>query len=220
MFKVDVDVLVVFALDVVFGSSLWASIYPSQMATPSDLWMGYLEEASATGGVPASCPSVHLWISTMRYTILARLQQDGFATPSRSSLLSTLEAGLEPLETVPWSSSADWVGKICSFANFLNLLWLPIINHIEALGRDEDPQWTERLGRNQSAILSEMLGIVPSADESLGTEPWVEFLQSTLARLLKVHVPTRLMETEGLRGAPQGLRGAPGSLRGPSFLRS
>ena len=126
------------------------------MATPSDLWMGYLEE-SASG---LAAPSMHLWFTTMRSTILPRLQQDGFAAPSQRSLLSTLEVGLEPLETAPWSSSGDWVGKICSFANFLNLLWDPLIKHIEALSRDEDPQWTKSLGLNQAAILSEMRGVV------------------------------------------------------------
>ena len=131
------------------------------MATPSDLWMGYLEE-SASG---LAAPSMHLWFTTVSRTILPRLQQDGFAAPWQRSLLSTLEAGLEPLETAPWSSSGDWAGKMCSFAHFLNLLWLPLLEHIEALSRDEDPQWTESLGRNQAAILSEMHGIVSSADE-------------------------------------------------------
>ena len=82
---------------------------------------------------------------------------------------------------------------MCSFDYFLNLLWDPILKHIEALSRDEDPQWTQSLGLNQASILSEMHGIVPGADVALDMDHWVEFIQRTLGKLLKVHVPTRLV---------------------------
>ena len=154
------------------------------------MWMGFLEDASAHLEPPST--SLHLWLRTLARTILPKLVQDGFATPSRRSLVSSLESGLEPLETATSKSNRNW-GQVCSFAHFLKLLWDPVIDHIEALSRDEDPQWTESLGRNQAAILSEMRGIVSCADESVGMDPWVEFVQSTLARLLRVHVPTRLI---------------------------
>ena len=150
------------------------------MTTPSALWLEYLEAAGPEG---APEQQNTLWYKTVERTLWPRLQKEGFAAPHTRSLMSTLEAGLEPLPEAP-SSTGMRSGRVCSFDYFLNLLWDPILKHIEALSRDEDPQWTQSLGLNQASILSEMHGIVPGADVALDMDHWVEFIQRTLGRLL------------------------------------
>ena len=83
--------------------------------------------------------------------------------------------------------------RVRSFQHLVNLLWQPIIEHIEALSRDAAPHWKESLGLNQAAILSEMHGVVSSADETLDMDQWIEFIQKNLMRLLSVQGPTRLI---------------------------
>ena len=83
--------------------------------------------------------------------------------------------------------------QVCSFEHLLNLLWHPVIEYLEALSENAAPKWTKSLGLNQAAILSEMHGLVAQAEETLEMDLWIEFIQKTLQRLLKVHVPTRLI---------------------------
>ena len=113
-----------------------ASEQAIQMTPPSDMWLELLE-AAGDEGVPEQQHT--LWYYTVERTLLARSQKAGFAAPPRRSLMSTLEAGLEPLPTAPTSTGMR-NGKVCSFAYFLNLLWNPILQHIEALSRDEGAQ--------------------------------------------------------------------------------
>ena len=122
--------------------------------------------------------------------ILPALLEEGFAVPSRRDLERALTSGLEPLQK-------EMVGRnqcrLCSFHHLLNLLWQPIIDYIEALSQDAAPDWTQSLGLNQAAIVSEMQGLFPGAEESMDMDQWVELIQKTLQRLLSVHVPTRLI---------------------------
>jgi hypothetical protein len=156
------------------------------MKTPTERWGTYLEaavgEAHALDG--------HVLYKFMEANIWRDLQKEGFAVPPRRALMSTLTAGLEPLPVVQIGTHAC---TVCSFEYVLNLLWYPIIQYIEALGKNAAPQWTQSLGLNQDAILSEMHGIVSSPDEALTMDLWVEFIQQTLWRLVKVQVPTRLI---------------------------
>jgi hypothetical protein len=50
-----------------------------------------------------------------------------------------------------------------------------------------------KLRENQGAILSEMAGVVSSADDVLPSEEWMVFIKKPLLRLLEVDVPTRLI---------------------------
>ena len=72
-----------------------------------------------------------------------------------------------------------------------NLRRGPIIEYIEAICRDEAPEWTKNLGLNHATILSEMLGIVGAPGETLEMDMFLDFIQKTLYRLLKVHVPAK-----------------------------
>jgi hypothetical protein len=101
---------------------------------------------------------------------------------------------LEPLSVVA-SEKRGQHGEttLCSFEHFLNLLWRPLIDFIEACDRGIDLQWTESLGLHEKALLSEMQGVLASADKALDMDAWVAFIQKTLLRLLQIQVPTRLI---------------------------
>ena len=156
------------------------------MKTPTDQWGSYLEAAAAEHQVHER-NVLYKFVETI---IWRDLQKEGFAVPCRRLLQRTLTAGLDPLPVVKVGQHSC---KVCSFDNVLNIWWQPVIEYMEALSTGETPQWTESLGLNHAALLSEMQGIVSSADESLDMDQWVEFIQKTLWRLLKVHVPIRLI---------------------------
>ena len=180
-----------------------ASLPPvALMKTPTDRWMGYLEAAAAEHHEHGDI----VLYKFMETTIWRDLQKEGFAVPSRRNLLHTLTAGLEPL---PFVLFGNHNCQVCSFEHVLNVLWQPIMEYIEALSREAAPEWTKSLGLNQAAILSEMHGLVSSADEVLDMDQWVEFIQKTLLRLLKVHVPTRLINQVVLPIVPLSMQSTP-----------
>ena len=149
--------------------------------TPTELWDGYLEDHD---GHDVS-------LRFMGRTIIPALTKLGYEVSTRASLPDTLTAGLEPLEIGPGPEGHQ--SHRCSFPHFLNLLWQPLITFVEALGEDVGTPWTDCLALHQNAILSEMHGILGSADESLDMDTWVEFIRKTLVRLLQVDVPSRLI---------------------------
>ena len=130
----------------------------------------------------------------MERTVLKDLVKLGYTVPAQRTLVDTLTAGLEPLSVVA-SEKRGQHGEttLCSFEHFLNLLWRPLIDFIEACDRGIDPQWTESLGLHDKALLSEMQGVLASADKALDMDAWVAFIQKTLLRLLQIQVPTRLI---------------------------
>jgi len=81
----------------------------------------------------------------------------------------------------------------CSFANVLSLLWVPVVEYMDSCTSEPAPVWTKNLALNHTALLSEMAGIVMSADEPLEMDKWIELIKDTLWRLLKAGVPRRLI---------------------------
>ena len=119
------------------------------MKTPTERWTGYLE-ASADHGPPDRPDSI--WLGTIQRVIVPNLEEEeGFAAPPRSSILSSLEAGLEPLPEAPRSLGGR-SGRVGSFEHYLNLLWVPILQHIDSLSRDEGAKWTPSLGLRCMAL--------------------------------------------------------------------
>ena len=150
------------------------------MSTPTDQWYSWTDGTDGKG--------------TLRFvgtTILPALREQGFEVCSQRALRSTLEAGLEPIPEATTRGHQN--ATSCSFEYFLNLLWQPILKHIESLSKDPETEWTESLGKNQAAILSEMSGVVLGADETLDMDQWVEFIQETFFRMIKVKVPGPLI---------------------------
>ena len=70
---------------------------------------------------------------------------------------------------------------------------MPLIEYMDTCTSEPAPVWTKNLALNHTALLAEMAGIVMGAGEPLGMDKWIEFIQDTLCRLLKVAVPSRLI---------------------------
>ena len=123
--------------------------------TPTDEWEAYLKHAEG----------LQLTYHCMERTVVKDLVKLGYRVPSRRTLVDTLTAGLEPLCVVA-SDNRGQHGEttLCSFEHFLNLLWRPLIDFTEACDRGIDPQWTESLGLHEKALLSELQGVLASAD--------------------------------------------------------
>ena len=160
------------------------------MASPTDVWLAFL----AAAGKKGQRHQDSIAYKHLEREILPALKKEGFAVPVRRSLEGALASGLVPLEE-------EMIGlrqkktKLCSFHHLLNLLWLPILDYIEALDRqDVKPDWTRSLDFHQAAIASEMRGLVPGHEEAMDMDQWYVFVQETLQRLLSVHVPTRLIK--------------------------
>ena len=126
----------------------------------------------------------------MENDILSDLAKKGFEVPARRTLQETLTSQLEPLPVGYWSHHN---AASCSYGYFLNLFWVPLLKYIEDLGNEAQPEWSKSLEVNHSAIVAEMDGIVPSPAKTMDMDSWIEYLQSTLQRILHVHVPTRLV---------------------------
>ena len=131
----------------------------------SDQWGSWLKAAGAD-------TLVHY--TFVRDVILADLRKQGFVVPSCKSLEHAKSEKM-------------------SFANVLNLVWKPLLQYLDLLTSGTAPECTKGLALNKSALLSEMAGTVLSADECMDMDQWIEFMSETILRLLKVHVPTRLI---------------------------
>ena len=125
--------------------------------------------------------------------ILGDLGKKGFSVPSRASLMEAATAGLEPLTPMQARGTGRHRPLLMSCAHLINIGWQPIIEFINAVSTDEAPQWSEALAVNHAAILSEMVGVVPSPGECLDMDTWVQFFQETLVELVGVQVSNRMV---------------------------
>ena len=135
-------------------------------------------------------------LTIMKEVIVPALRKLGYQVVPCKVLASTLTAGLEPLLEVE-SGSTGRHGQtiLCSFEHFLNLLWLPLIEFLETSASGGSVVWTKTLALHQKALLLEMQGAVMNAEEPLGMDLWIQFVQGTLQRLLGVKVPSGLIMT-------------------------
>ena len=111
--------------------------------------------------------------------------------PDRRKLQRELEKDMEGLPTRDIHKHPGT--KFVTFAHLLSLLWAPLQEYMDACGSESAPAWTTQLAMHHSLVLKEMEGAVPSADEQLEIDTWLEYLQTTLNQFLKVHVPRRLL---------------------------
>ena len=138
--------------------------------------MACLWESNLEGLEQTSVP-----YSFMRAKIVPALKSLGYIVPSRQALMSILSFGVDPLPRMA-SGSAGRYGESmqCTFEHFLNILWHPLIEHVEHIGTDPNHQRNECLNLHHKALVTEMEGIVTSPDETMDMDVWVEYIQHTL----------------------------------------
>ena len=125
--------------------------------------------------------------------IVPALRVDGFVTCTYRNLRRFLEYSLDVPEGPQEHGGVGRPGRKYGFVHFLNLLWYPIIQHIESICKDESIVEPEGLDKHKEAILAEMSGVVSSASEVMSFDDWVQLIQDTLRRLVQVEVPIRLI---------------------------
>ena len=152
------------------------------IASPTERWGAWLAAAKTDENM--------LMYTFVRDVVMQDLKKEGFAVPAQRALKEVLTTGLEAL---PTKSVGNREVTFCSFAHVLNLLWLPVLEYMEAFSNDTVPEWTKTLALHHSAVLAEMAGAMPGANKALSMDDWLKFLQSTITKFLKVCVPTRLL---------------------------
>ena len=157
--------------------------------SPTSKWTAWMEAATIADQVHGES----IMLNFVILNIWKELKEEGFAMPPQRKLEEALTRGVEPLRQVPMKDGLQRDVKLCSYTHVLNLLWGPIIDYIEAIHREEAPQWNEKLGLHKEAILQEMKGLVASPDEALEMDMFIEILRNTIKIKLNVDVPAKLI---------------------------
>ena len=148
------------------------------MESLTNMWQKYLKASEGKNAVHEGEVPVKHCVEM----ILPDFKKIGFAAPMEHQFESALTAGLGcPVRSCPSGRNSY---KTCTFYHFLNLVWQPILKYIEALSREEPVQWTNTLEIHQTAIQSEMEGIVPSPADTLAMDQWVETIQQTIKKMV------------------------------------
>ena len=157
----------------------------------SDLWASWVELHH--GAIPKESFSVP--VMTLVQNLLPTLSKQGIRVPSKHRAIRlALERGLNEMESPPVLTTPGRPSLCVTYYHFLNLVWEPIIEHIESLlSNPNSKQKPPEI--NKAAIEHEMQGIVVEVQEVLTIDAWVEFIQETLSRFLQIDVPARLIMT-------------------------
>ena len=177
----------IFAQGARLPSWSWSPSTMDKEASLTDRWGAWHEAAG-----PARTCGNSLSLKFVLEVVVPELAKRGFAVPVRRSCPAALAAGLEPL---PIRNFKNAEGQGCSFAHVLNLVWAPILQHLESCVHEPAPEWTEQLALHHSCLLAEMAGVVPEADEGMDIDQWAEHLRAKLFELLQVDVPKDLVMT-------------------------
>ena len=156
------------------------------MGIPTDIWGAY-QDLHCTSNAGVTC-------SFMKFKLLPALKSLGYIVPSQRALESILSYGVDPLPRME-SGPAGRYGESmqCTFEHFLNILWHPLIEHLECDGKGPDKQREESLDLHHRALVTEMEGTVASPNETMDMDAWAEYMQQEIMRLLEVQVPSRLI---------------------------
>ena len=136
---------------------------------PSELWTSWLGKAQATG----------TWLTR---TLPGLMRDEGFQAPRQRQVLEQALSGLE-------APAGSWGAHVFTEVHFLNLLWLPLQEHIHQVAAGSSPMWTAALDKHHQALTAEMQGIVPSPDEVLDFSDWVQYICKAIKRHLDVDIP-------------------------------
>ena len=139
-------------------------------------------------------PEHMLSLRTFMRECVTELRSDGYLiirVHKHSRTMSDILAdGLEPLR--PHGTEDHTTGV--SFEHLLNMVWLPVLQYVEALATGDNVEWTSGHEKNNAAMLLEMQGIVMGNGEVLTMDAWVAFVKATLLRLVDVEPPSILVE--------------------------
>ena len=80
-----------------------------------------------------------------------------------------------------------------TFVHFVNLMWHPLLLHIEALLTGRPAPWTSKLAKHQDVLVLEMRGLVSEPDTTISMDEWLLYVQGTIQRLVDVTVPEDLL---------------------------
>ena len=92
-----------------------------------DLWLELVGRAEAKG--TAVGRTIKCWFAER--DVRPFLQERGFAVPLARSMSDALTAGLEPFTTRDEGNRKGV--PLCEFQHFVNLIWQPIIQDLEAM---------------------------------------------------------------------------------------
>ena len=81
-----------------------------------------------------------------------------------------------------------------TFMHVLNLVWQPVIEHIEALIEGRPADWTSTLAKHQDLLVAEMEGVVLEATETMPVDEWHDHIRDLIQRLVSVTVPIELLQ--------------------------
>ena len=123
--------------------------------------------------------------------VLRSLANEGFDVPGRRAVKETLEHGLKPIvrQAGPVQGAVQQARTEVSFVHFVNMLWRPLLEYIEALVAGRPAPWTSKLAKHAGVLVLEMRGLVSEPDTSLIMDDWLLYVQGTIKRLVDVTVP-------------------------------
>ena len=108
----------------------------------------------------------------MRDKIVPELRSLGYICPTKVALKSILCFGVDQLPTITCRGPSETLQ--CTFEHFLNILWHPLIEHLECDGKGPDKQREESLDLHHRALVTEMEGTVACPIETMDMDVWAE----------------------------------------------
>ena len=122
-----------------------------------DRWTSWWEAHQKLANSSASENATVLPLKVVLYHVLPELQREGFCVPGPRAFEGRLAKDLGPLGQRPCPSGGP-PQKLCSLMHLLNLLWQPILEHIDALSCGKAAPWTPGLAKTSRSWRSRCKG--------------------------------------------------------------
>ena len=155
----------------------------------SDRWSRWLSSSGTSG------TSGFLFLKYVEREVLRSLANDGFEVPRQRALKETLEHGLKPIvrQAGPVQGAVQQARTEVTFVHFVNMVWRPLLEYIEALVAGRPAPWTSKLAKHQDVLVLEMSGLVSEPDTTIIMDEWLLYVQGTIKSLVDVTVPEDLL---------------------------
>ena len=165
-------------------------------ASLSDRWSTWWEEHARE----ARASSTSEDISSLPFKFVDRavrkdLTHEGLSFPSRRLLQKQLTSDLEPLQAHTRKAGGIANVQEVTLMHVLNLVWQPLIEHIDALIEGRPAAWTSTLAKHQDLLVAEMEGVVLEAAGTMPVDEWHEHIRDLIQSLVSVTVPIELIKT-------------------------